>query len=51
MITENSPLLFIFMHQTGTAVGENVPSSDLRGRLMNYGWEEWDSLVFVGNKH
>lgn len=51
MITKNSLLLFILMHETGTAVGKNVSSSDLRGRLMNYGWEKWDSLVFVGNKH
>lgn len=51
MITENSLLLFMLRDQTGTAVGENVSSSDLMGRLMNYSWEKWDSLVFVGNKH
>lgn len=50
-IPENSLLLFILMYQTGTAVGEDVPSSDLMGRLMSSSREKWDSLVFVGNKH
>lgn len=36
MIMEKSLLLFILMHQTGIAVGENISSSDWVGMLMNY---------------